>query len=481
MYSCVRFLIEMVHCAGRTRGVIYTVDAGPSSAATDADSRGRLNFFPPLTKHRTHGQSCETTAPLLVNTAQRGATADIYSDGARRNIIKMVSRETSMLFASPLTPLSPLRQVIADAYTADETDCVESLLIGLALKQAMRILGEQFVMGRTIEEALARSTEAMHREYRHSFDMLGEAALTERDAERYTAAYLQAILHIAAHPGAQQDTIFTRPSISVKLSALHPRYEYAQQQRVMAELLPRLIELVRAAKHAGIGITLDAEEADRLDISLDLFKAALRASEFAAWEGLGLAVQAYQKRALPVLNWLIDLSRAQGKRIPVRLVKGAYWDSEIKRAQQLGLPGYPVYTRKGSTDVSYLACAKRMIDARDAIFPQFATHNAHSVAAILEVAGRRRDFEFQRLHGMGEALYHEVLHRADTQLPCRVYAPVGSHEDLLPYLVRRLLENGANTSFVHRLEDERTPIDVLVADPVAEIDARVLKPPPCFL
>src|SRR3569833_3274538 len=185
--------------------------------------------------------------------------------------------------------------------------------------------------------------------------------------------------------------------------------------------------------------------------------AAFRASVFAAWEGLGLAVQAYQKRALPVLNWLIDLSRAQGNRIPVRLVKGAYWDSESKRAQQLGLPGYPVYTRKGSTDVSYLACAKRMIDARDAIFPQFATHNAHSVAAILEVAGRRRDFEFQRLHGMGEALYHEVLHRADTQLPCRVYAPVGSHEDLLPYLVRRLLENGANTSFVHRLEDEQTP------------------------
>src|SRR3569833_3091903 len=534
MYSCVRFLIEMVHCAGRTRGVIYTVDAGPSRAAPDADSRGRLNFFPPLTKHRTHGQSCETTAPLLVNTAQRGATADIYSDGARRNIIKMVSRETSMLFASPLAPLSPLRQVIADAYAATvdrlirdrrgKGDWDEHLghshslwvnastwglmltgrvvrlapdlqratrgtfarliarlgepVIRLALKQAMRILGEQFVMGRTIEEALARSTEAMHREYRHSFDMLGEAALTERDAERYTAAYLQAICTIAAHPGAQQDTIFTRPSISVKLSALHPRYEYAQQQRVMAELLPRLIELVRAAKHAGIGITLDAEEADRLDISLDLFKAAFRASEFAAWEGLGLAVQAYQKRALPVLNWLIDLSRAQGKRIPVRLVKGAYWDSEIKRAQQLGLPGYPVYTRKGSTDVSYLACAKRMIDARDAIFPQFATHNAHSVAAILEVAGRRRDFEFQRLHGMGEALYHEVLHRADTQLPCRVYAPVGSHEDLLPYLVRRLLENGANTTFVHRLEDERTPIDVLVADPVAEIDARVLKPHP---
>lgn len=349
-------------------------------------------------------------------------------------------------------------------------------VIRVALKQAMRILGEQFVMGRTIEEALARSAEGAHRDYRHSFDMLGEAALTAQDAERYTDAYLHAIRAIATHPAAQRDTLFTRPSISVKLSALHPRYEFAQRSRVMAELLPRLMELVRAAQQAGIGITLDAEEADRLDISLDVFDAAFRAREFAAWEGLGLAVQAYQKRALPILNWLIDLARSQGKRIPVRLVKGAYWDSEIKRAQQLGLPGYPVYTRKASTDVSYLACVKRMIDAREAIFPQFATHNAHSVAAILEIAGRRRDFEFQRLHGMGEALYHEVLHRADVQLPCRVYAPVGSHEDLLPYLVRRLLENGANTSFVHRLEDERTPIDVLVADPVAETDARGVKP-----
>src|SRR3569623_1296507 len=351
-------------------------------------------------------------------------------------------------------------------------------VIRLALKQAMRILGEQFVMGRDIGEALTRSAAAAQVHVRYSFDMLGEAAVTDRDAQRYTAAYLHAIGALARHTTARHDTIFARRRISVQLSALHPRYEFAQHARGLAELLPRLVELVRAAKHAGIGLTLDAEEADRLDLSLDLFAAAFRMPEFATWEGLGLAVQAYQKRALPVLNWLIDLARAHGKRIPVRLVKGAYWDTEITRAPPAGLPGYPVYTRKGSTDVSYLACAKRMIDARDAIFPQFATHNAHSVAALLEVAGRRRDFEFQRLHGMGEALYHEVLHRADTQLPCRVYAPVGSHEDLLPYLVRRLLENGANTSFVHRLEDERTPIDVLVADPVAELDARVLKPHP---
>lgn len=349
-------------------------------------------------------------------------------------------------------------------------------VIRVALKQAMRILGEQFVMGRSIEEALRRGGD--RDELRYSFDMLGEAALTRSDAERYTAAYLDAIHAIAAAPAAQHGALFARPSVSVKLSALHPRYEYAQHAEVMAELEPRLLELVRAAKEAGIGITLDAEEADRLDLSLDLFAAAFRKRDLATWEGLGLAVQAYQKRALPVLAWLVDLARSHGKRIPVRLVKGAYWDTEIKRAQQAGLPGYPVYTRKIATDVSYLACVKRMFDARDAIFPQFATHNAHTIAAVLEIAGRRRDFEFQRLHGMGETLYRALHEHDDAHLPCRVYAPVGSHEDLLPYLVRRLLENGANTSFVHRLEDERTPITELVADPVAQLEALADKPHP---
>ena len=351
-------------------------------------------------------------------------------------------------------------------------------VVRLALKQAMGILGEQFVMGRSIEEALDRSHKNSQRAYRHSFDMLGEAALTHQDAERYTEAYLDAIAALAGDEATKNSDFFARPGLSVKLSALHPRYEFAQKEQVMAELLPRLSHIVSQARATNIGLTLDAEEADRLDLSLDLFAAVFTTPSRGAWEGFGLAVQAYQKRALPVLDWLIDLARGLGKRIPVRLVKGAYWDTEIKRAQSAGLPGYPVYTRKISTDVSYLACAKKLLNATDAVFPQFATHNAHTVAAVIELAGDKRDFEFQRLHGMGGALYHEVLQRDDLRLPCRVYAPVGSHEDLLPYLVRRLLENGANTSFVNRLEDELIPIDDVIADPVAQLQAITPKPHP---
>lgn len=351
-------------------------------------------------------------------------------------------------------------------------------MVRLALKQAMGILGKQFVMGRTIEEALDRSHHKNERIYRYSFDMLGEAALTYQDAERYTEAYLDAIAALAADSSAKNPDFFARPSLSVKLSALHPRYEFAQQAQVMAELLPRLSHIANKAKAADIALTLDAEEADRLDLSLELFEALFNSPSLNDWPGFGLAVQAYQKRALPVLDWLIAVARARGKRIPVRLVKGAYWDAEIKQAQTAGLPGYPVYTRKIGTDVSYLACAKKMCAARDALFPQFATHNAYTAAAIIEIAGERRDFEFQRLHGMGGALYHQLLHDPDVRVACRVYAPVGSHEDLLPYLARRLLENGANTSFVNRLEDERTPIEEVIADPVARLRAATPKAHP---
>ena len=342
-------------------------------------------------------------------------------------------------------------------------------MVRLALKQAMGILGEQFVMGRNIEEALKRSHRKNEQLYRYSFDMLGEAALTYQDADRYTEAYLDAVAELAADPSAKNPDFYARPSLSVKLSALHPRYEFAQRQQVMAELLPRLSHIVNKARTADICITLDAEEADRLDLSLDLFAAIYNSPTLNSWPGFGLAVQAYQKRALPVLNWLIDLARTRGKCIPVRLVKGAYWDTEIKRAQVAGLPGYPVFTRKINTDVSYLACAKIMCAARDVLFPQFATHNAYTVAAIIEIAGERRDFEFQRLHGMGGSLYRQLLQDSDLNVACRVYAPVGGHEDLLPYLVRRLLENGANTSFVNRLEDERAPIDEVIADPVTRL------------
>jgi RHH-type transcriptional regulator, proline utilization regulon repressor / proline dehydrogenase / delta 1-pyrroline-5-carboxylate dehydrogenase len=345
-----------------------------------------------------------------------------------------------------------------------------------AVTSAMRILAGQFVMGRTIEEALDRAREPERHGYRHSYDMLGEAARTMPDAARYHAAYAYAIAAIGG--AAATGPVEAAPGISVKLSALHPRYEIAQRERVMRELLPSLLVLARQARAAGIGFTIDAEEADRLEPMLDIAEALALAPELKAWDGLGLAVQAYQKRALPSIDWLADLARRAKRRLMVRLVKGAYWDTEIKRAQERGLDGYPVFTRKLATDVSYLACAKRLFAAGSALYPQFATHNAHTLAAVLELSGGRLDWEFQRLHGMGEALYDEVVGPDKMNPPCRVYAPVGGHEDLLAYLVRRLLENGANTSFVNRIVDERAPIDDIVADPIARLAALPQKPHP---
>jgi RHH-type proline utilization regulon transcriptional repressor/proline dehydrogenase/delta 1-pyrroline-5-carboxylate dehydrogenase len=345
-------------------------------------------------------------------------------------------------------------------------------VIRRAVGAAMRILGRQFVMGRTIDEALARAAPDEPKGWRHSYDMLGESARTAADARRYLDAYAAAIAAIGHASGGRGPV--DGPGISIKLSALHPRYELAQAARVRAELGPRLIELARLAKQVGIGMTVDAEEAERLELSLELIESVMAEPALKGWEGFGLAVQAYQKRALPLVALLIERARAHRRRLMVRLVKGAYWDSEIKRAQERGLAVYPVFTRKASTDVSYLACARAMLAAEREIYPQFATHNAHSLAAILEFAGLRA-FEFQRLHGMGELLYGEIV---TPTRPCRVYAPVGSHEDLLPYLVRRLLENGANTSFVNRLADDAAPIAQVVADPVAAVALLKSKPHP---
>src|SRR6266478_4784105 len=253
------------------------------------------------------------------------------------------------------------------------------------------------------------------------------------------------------------------PGISIKLSALHPRYEMAQRDRVLSQMSALLLELARRARRVGIGFTIDAEEADRLELSLDLFEGLALAPDLAGWDGLGLAVQAYQKRAPSIVDWLADLARRGRRRLMVRLVKGAYWDSEIKRTQERGLDGYPVYTRKVATDVSYLACARLLLDYGSAFYPQFATHNAHTAASVLEMAGDRKHYEFQRLHGMGEALYEEITGPEHRDRPCRIYAPVGNHEDLLPYLVRRLLENGANTSFVNRIVDDKQPVDQIIA------------------
>ncbi len=352
-------------------------------------------------------------------------------------------------------------------------------VIRLAVRQAMRIMGHQFVMGRTIEEALKRSRKGENASYRYSFDMLGEAAFTQKDADRYFEAYRKAILAIGA-TGPHPD-VFAAPSISIKLSALHPRYELAKRARVMAELTPRVLQLAQLAKQQGIGFTIDAEEADRLELSLDVIVGAYSDASLDGWEGYGLAVQAYQKRAPFVLDYLADVARRRGRRMPVRLVKGAYWDSEVKRAQIDGVSGYPVFTRKPNTDVSYLACAKKMIASSDAFYPMFATHNAQTIAAIHAFAGlaaQKPAFEFQRLHGMGKDLYDEVIGPNSLATPCRVYAPVGSHEDLLPYLVRRLLENGANSSFVNRITDEKIAPAELVADPVATVAGFDFKPHP---
>jgi RHH-type proline utilization regulon transcriptional repressor/proline dehydrogenase/delta 1-pyrroline-5-carboxylate dehydrogenase len=339
-------------------------------------------------------------------------------------------------------------------------------VIRQAMVQAMRIMGRQFVMGRTIKEGLARARDDEKDGYRHSFDMLGEGARTDADAGRYLEAYAAAIKAVGAASAGRG--VVDGPGISVKLSALHPRYELAQHDRVLDQLYARLRDLAAQAKAVDIGFTIDAEEAARLDLSLDIVDKLSADPILAGWNGLGLAVQAYQKRAHAVLPWLAEIARRDGRRWMVRLVKGAYWDTEIKLAQEQGLDGYPVFTRKPSTDLSYLACARFMMENRNLFYPQFATHNAHTLAAVMEMAGGERDFEFQRLHGMSEALYDQVVSGATGEAPvlCRIYAPVGSHEDLLAYLVRRLLENGANSSFVNRIVDQDAPIDDIIADPV---------------
>ena len=349
-------------------------------------------------------------------------------------------------------------------------------------RRAVRQFGHQFVMAEAMDDAVARAGRARAREpaWRFSFDMLGEGARTEADALRHLAHYRQAI-EVLAVEGRRQVTPQARDGVSIKLSALHPRYEPLQRERVMAELVPRVWALCEQAAVADIGLTIDAEEAERLELSLAVFDELARrvAAQWPQWAGLGLAVQAYQTRALAVVSHLRSRARALGLRITCRLVKGAYWDGEIQRAQQLGLRAYPVFTEKVHTDLNYLACAQAMLAGRDWVYPQFATHNAATVAAILQMAeGRTADFEFQRLHGMGEALYREVLR--EHPVHCRVYAPVGQASDLLAYLVRRLLENGANTSFVHQLADPRVSADALLASPWAGAEVSPF-PAPCDL
>jgi RHH-type proline utilization regulon transcriptional repressor/proline dehydrogenase/delta 1-pyrroline-5-carboxylate dehydrogenase len=349
-------------------------------------------------------------------------------------------------------------------------------MIRPVILQMMKAIGNQFVMGQDIRAALKRSVEIEKKGYRFSYDMLGESARTMTDAKHYYDAYVEAIDAIgkfSTHAHSAQN-----PGISVKLSALHPRYEYTHYEQMMIEIPKLLLALAQQAKKYNMGLTVDAEEADRLDLSLDIFAKVFTDPSLAGWDGFGLAVQAYQKRAKYVIDWLGQLAQSQHKKIMVRLVKGAYWDAEIKMSQIHGQIDYPVFTRKNATDVSYIACAKQLLQQSDCFYPQFGTHNAYSVAAIMEMAGENTEYEFQCLHGMGRPLYDQIVDPQGFHQHCRIYAPVGTHKDLLGYLVRRLLENGANSSFVNKLADDKTPIENMVTDPVARMAQLTHKPHP---
>ncbi|MBU0859068.1 MAG: bifunctional proline dehydrogenase/L-glutamate gamma-semialdehyde dehydrogenase PutA, partial [Alphaproteobacteria bacterium] len=343
-------------------------------------------------------------------------------------------------------------------------------VIRKAMVEAMRMLGRQFVLGETIEDALKNAKAYEKKGYRVSYDMLGEGARTAEDAQRYYESYHHAVAAI----GRAADGYKYRPGISVKLSALHPRYIYRQHERCIPEMVDTLGQLARFAAAQNVALTVDAEEVDRLEMSLAIIESVARDKQLNGWEGFGLAIQSYSKRTHSLIDHLTEISRDAGRRLQVRLVKGAYWDTEVKRCQVQGLPEYPVFTRKANTDLSYIACAQKLLDRRDIFFPQLATHNAHSIAAVMELAGNDRSgFEFQRLHGMGETLHDLVI--ADGLAEVCVYAPCGSHQDLLPYLVRRLLENGANGNFVNKLLDPDTPITEIVSDPMKDAAAHNLK------
>jgi RHH-type transcriptional regulator, proline utilization regulon repressor / proline dehydrogenase / delta 1-pyrroline-5-carboxylate dehydrogenase len=395
------------------------------------------------------------------------ATADrlIEDKLAAGNWSAYEPRSTAFLVSASAWTLGLTARIIQPGETPE--NILESLVkrlgvpaVRTATRQAMRLLGSHFILGQTIEEALARAR--VHSESRYSFDMLGEAARTWADAERYFESYAAAIDAIGKTAGTR--SLPDRPGISVKLSALHPRFEAVSRDRVMTELVPKVVELARGGKRHDLNVTIDAEEADRLELSLDVIAAVLSDPSLAGWHGFGLAVQSYQKRAPQVIEWIAAVAEALDRRLMVRLVKGAYWDTEIKRAQERGLAYYPVFTRKAMTDLCYLACMRQLLAVRPRIFPQFATHNALTVASVIEDAGGVEGYEFQRLHGMGEVLY-EALRTDLPQAACRIYAPVGGHRDLLAYLVRRLLENGANSSFVSAAADPAVSISAILKRP----------------
>jgi RHH-type proline utilization regulon transcriptional repressor/proline dehydrogenase/delta 1-pyrroline-5-carboxylate dehydrogenase len=407
----------------------------------------------------------DATADRLI--AEKLATGDWSAHSGKSESLFVNASTWGLMLTGGILDLDPGIKTDPTGWMRKLTRKAGEPLVRLAVRRAMRIIGGEFVVGRSIEEALARSAREADVGL-CSFDMLGEGARTQQDAQRYLASYEHAIDVIGATAAGRPAQEVS--SISIKLSALEPRYSLLQHERVMQRLVPLLTTLVRRAANLGIQLTIDAEEADRLDLSLDVIEALAKDPTTRQWPGLGLAVQAYGKRALDVIDWAAATARNNGRRMTVRLVKGAYWDTEIKRAQERGLDGYPVYTRKVTTDVSYLACVGRLFSHTDVIYPQFATHNAHSIASVLELAPAGADYEFQRLHGMGRLLYAEAARQIKEFPRVRIYAPVGEHKDLLAYLVRRLLENGANTSFVNRFMDEEVPVAEIVRDPISEIE-----------
>jgi RHH-type transcriptional regulator, proline utilization regulon repressor / proline dehydrogenase / delta 1-pyrroline-5-carboxylate dehydrogenase len=462
-----RPLLERAALDAESRGRVESRALGLLAELRAAQSRGWVNQF--LQEYRlntSEGVALLSLAEAFLRVPDPETADDLIADKLGDGDWNMHrGKSASRLVNTATWGLVIGRALVGDSEKASALKRLMSRagepFVRQAVGAAMKMMGEIFVMGRTIDEAIARMRKAENRGFTASFDMLGEAARTVPDARRYFEAYEGAIRAVGAV--AEQGH-----SISVKLSALHPRYEVAQYESCVPSLIGQLEALAGLAARQGIGLTVDAEESERLEMSLDIIEAVAGLPALKGWDGLGMAIQAYSKRARPVVGWTDALGARTGRRIAVRLVKGAYWDSEIKRTQEAGLSDYPLFTRKAATDVSYLACARDMIEAKN-IYPAFATHNALTVANILEWAGERRDFEFQRLHGMGEGLYEHLVR--EQGFHTRIYAPVGGHRDLLAYLVRRLLENGANSSFVHQLADERLSDKDLLADPVAKIAA----------
>jgi RHH-type transcriptional regulator, proline utilization regulon repressor / proline dehydrogenase / delta 1-pyrroline-5-carboxylate dehydrogenase len=431
------------------------------------------------------GRALMSLAEALLRTPDPARADQLVAERLERLRDAHATREPGALVRAGLRVLGTVGRLLpqvsaelAGRFSATAlTKPLVAPLLRASLRQAVQKMGHAFIVGKTIESALTRGTSDPSLAL-CSFDVLGEGARTDADARRYFESYARAIAALRAQP--RPGTVHERSGISIKLSALEPRYNLLQRARVHERLVPRMLELARSASEAGIGLTIDAEEADRLDLSLDVIEALARDSATRAWHGLGLAVQAYGRRSASVIDWVAALARDTGRRMSVRLVKGAYWDSEIKRAQERGLASFPVHATKAATDSSYLVCAQRLFAAADVLYPQFATHNAFTIAAVIGLAPPRTAYEFQRLHGMGEVLYETVRADVPNLAPVRVYAPVGTHEDLLPYLVRRLLENGANSSFVHQFLDSGIPVEQVVQDPVAMLVQSGGKPPPAI-